>query len=178
MKQAKYAVENTGHYGLAFDLYTHFTSPIRRYPDLTVHRMLRDLFTHTMSKKRSQMWTVKLEEIAKHSSETERNSMDAERDLYKILTAKMLMEKQNIPLQGYISGITGSGLFVEIEDFFIDGFLAFEDIPNDYFYSDTARHIAVGKKTGRTFKIGQKLTIQITNIERFTGKIKLETVKK
>jgi ribonuclease R len=178
MKQAKYAVENTGHYGLAFDLYTHFTSPIRRYPDLTVHRMLRDLFTHTMSKKRSQMWTVKLEEIAKHSSETERNSMDAERDLYKILTAKMLMEKQNIPLQGYISGITGSGLFVEIEDFFIDGFLAFEDIPHDYFYSDTARHIAIGKKTGRTFKIGQKLTIQITNIERFTGKIKLETVKK
>ncbi len=178
MKQAKYAVENTGHYGLAFDLYTHFTSPIRRYPDLTVHRMLRDLFTHTMSKKRSQMWTVKLEEIAKHSSETERNSMDAERDLYKILTAKMLMEKQNIPLQGYISGITGSGLFVEIEDFFIDGFLAFEDIPHDYFYSDTARHIAIGKKTGRTFKIGQKVPIQITNIERFTGKIKLETVKK
>ncbi len=178
MKQAKYAVENTGHYGLAFDLYTHFTSPIRRYPDLTVHRMLRDLFTHTMSKKRSHMWTVKLEEIAKHSSETERNSMDAERDLYKILTAKMLMEKQNIPLQGYISGITGSGLFVEIEDFFIDGFLAFEDIPHDYFYSDTARHIAIGKKTGRTFKIGQKVPIQITNIERFTGKIKLETVKK
>ncbi len=178
MMQAKYDVANIGHYGLAFDLYTHFTSPIRRYPDLTVHRLLRDLFTHSMSKKRAQMWTSKLEDIAKHSSETERNAMDAERDLYKILTAKMLMEKQNRPLQGYISGITGSGLFVEIEDFFIDGFLAFEDIPHDYFYSDTARHIAVGKKTGRTFKIGQKIEIQITNIERFTGKIKLETVNK
>ncbi len=177
MKQAKYAVENIGHYGLAFDLYTHFTSPIRRYPDLTVHRIIRDLFTHTMSKKRAQMWTSKLENIAQHSSETERNAMDAERDLYKILTAKMLMEKQNSLLHGYISGITGSGLFVEIEDFFIDGFLAFEDIPNDYFYSDTVRHIAIGKRTGRTFKIGQKLNIQITNIERFTGNIKLAMIR-
>lgn len=178
MKQARYDVENIGHFGLAFDLYTHFTSPIRRYPDLTVHRMLRDLFTHTMNGKRAQMWSSRLEEIARHSSETERNAMDAERDLSKILIATLLTERQNTPLQGYISGITGSGLFVEIEDFFIDGFLAFDDIPNDYFYSDSARHMAIGKRTGRTFKIGQKITIRITRIDRFTGKIILEMAKK
>lgn len=178
MKQAKYSVENIGHYGLAFDLYTHFTSPIRRYPDLTVHRILKDLFGKNMSKPRVQMWSSKLEDIAKHSSDTERRAMDAERDLKKILIAKLLMERQDRPVYGYISGITGSGMFVEIEDFFIDGFLAFEDISGDYFYSDTNRHIATGKRTHRTFKIGQKINVQILNIERFTGDIKLGFVQK
>ncbi len=176
MKQAKYSTQNIGHYGLAFDLYTHFTSPIRRYPDLTVHRILKDVLGRGMSKKRVEMWASGLEDIAKHSSETERKAMDAERDLVKILTAKMLIKKQNSPMRGYISGITGSGIFAEIEDFFIDGFLAFEDIKGDYFYTDTKRFVAVGKKTGRTFKIGQKLNIKITHIERFTGDIKLELV--
>ncbi|MGB9734876.1 MAG: ribonuclease R [bacterium] len=176
MKQARYAVENTGHYGLAFDLYTHFTSPIRRYPDLTVHRIIKDKLTHTMNKQRSLMWASRLEGIAKHSSETERRAMDAERELYKMLTCKMLIDKQNIPLNGYISGITSSGLFIEIEDFFIDGFLAFEDIPGDYFYADNERHIAVGKRTKRTFKIGQQLRVQIVHINRFNGDIRLEPV--
>jgi len=178
MKQARYAVENVGHYGLSFDLYTHFTSPIRRYPDLTVHRILKDIITKAMSKKRSQLWASKLEAIASHSSETERRAMDAERELYKLLTAKMLLEKQNVPLKGYISGITSSGMFVEIEDFFIDGFLAFEDIPHDYFFSDTVRHMAIGKRTRRTFKIGQMLDVQIVHIDRFTGDIKLEMIEK
>ncbi len=178
MKQAKYAVENIGHYGLAFDLYTHFTSPIRRYPDLTVHRILKDIFGKNMSKPRVQMWSSKLEDIAKHSSDTERRAMDAERDLKKILIAKLLMERQDRTVYGYISGITGSGMFVEIEDFFVDGFLAFEDISGDYFYSDTNRHVATGKRTHRTFKIGQKINVQILNIERFTGDIKLGLVQK
>ncbi len=178
MKQAKYSSQNIGHYGLAFDLYTHFTSPIRRYPDLTVHRILKDVMSGAMSGNRAQMWASKLDDIAKHSSETERRSMDAERDLNKILISKMLMEKQDSPVYGYVSGITGSGMFVEIEDFFIDGFLLFEDIPNDYFYADTTRHIAIGKRTGRTFKIGQRINVRITDIERFTGDIKLELVLK
>ncbi|MCL4557116.1 MAG: ribonuclease R [Deltaproteobacteria bacterium] len=178
MKQAKYSVENIGHYGLAFDLYTHFTSPIRRYPDLTVHRILKDLFARNMSKKRAEMWAPKLEDIAKHSSETERKAMDAERDLNKILIAKMLADKQDSPVLGYISGITGSGMFIEIEDFFIDGFLAFEDIPGDYYYSDTNRHVAIGKRTHRTFKIGQKVNVEIASIGRFTGEIKLGLARK
>lgn len=176
MKQAKYAVENIGHYGLAFDVYTHFTSPIRRYPDLTVHRILKDKLTNTMTKQRALMWASKLDEIARHSSETERRAMDAERELYKLLTAKMLLDKKSISMSGYVSNITSSGLFVEIEDFFIDGFLAFEDISKDYFYADTNRHIAVGRKTRQTFKIGQQLRIQIASISRFTGDIRLKLV--
>lgn len=177
MKQAKYTSQNIGHYGLAFDLYTHFTSPIRRYPDLTVHRVLRDVITGAMSAGRAQMWASKIDAIAKQSSDTERRSMDAERDLNKILIANLLIEKQDVPISGFVSGITGSGLFVEIEDFFIDGFLAYDDIPNDYFYADTTRHMAIGKRTGRAFKIGQRINIRITGIQRFTGDIKLEPVK-
>ncbi len=178
MKQAKYSIENIGHYGLAFDLYTHFTSPIRRYPDLTVHRILKDLLAGSMSKGRAELWAARLRDIADHSSETERRAMDAERDLNKLLIARLLADRQDSPIAGYISGITGSGLFVEIEDFFIDGFLAFENMPGDYYYTDTARHIATGRRTHRTFKIGQKVSVEIASIERFTGDIKLTLARK
>ncbi len=173
MKQAKYSTHNIGHYGLGFDLYTHFTSPIRRYPDLTVHRIIKNKLANNKESSRELFGQALLDTIANNTSETERRAMDAERDITKLLISKALKEMQDDIFTGYISGITKSGLFVEIENYFIDGFLSFDNIKGDYFYSDIQRYTAIGKRTGRMFKIGQKIKIEIEHIERFTGNITL-----
>ncbi len=129
MKQAKYTTNNTGHYGLGFDSYAHFTSPIRRYPDLTTHRIIKEIIKSGKNKKKSSVYEeAELEKIANHSSARERLADQCERDILKIKSARFMEDKVGRIFTGYISGEVKSGFFIELKDHFVEGFCTKENI--------------------------------------------------
>ncbi len=175
MAKAVYTNENIGHYGLGFDDYTHFTSPIRRYPDLIVHRLL-DLYNNYSRKKTDKLnipgrYKNSLEETCKHCSVQEQNAVAAEREVKKILQVEFIKDKVGSEFNAIISGISRFGLFVEIDDFMIEGMVRFRDIPGDYYEYDEKNHCAVGTRKRKVYKAGARLRVRLIQANTETRKI-------
>src|SRR5437660_1040240 len=162
-KQAKYSDENIGHFGLASDSYTHFTSPIRRYPDLIVHRILKASISRKTEPAVSQ---AQLEAIATESSERERLADQAERELFD--WKKMLLIEQHFgdTFEAIIIAVWRDGLSIELIDYFIEGFIAVAEIPDDYYQLDQRQHAFVGRRTGQTFRLGDRIDVQVARVDK------------
>jgi ribonuclease R len=162
-KQAKYSPENIGHFGLASDSYTHFTSPIRRYPDLIVHRILK-----ASMQRRAQppLPTAQLEAIATESSEREREADQAERELFE--WKKMLLMEQHLgeTFDAIIVGVWRDGFAIELIDFFVEGFVPVAEIPEDYYQLDSHSHALIGRHTKKRFRIGDRIPVQVVRVDK------------
>ena len=162
MKQARYSEESLGHFALATAHYLHFTSPIRRYPDLVVHRILKELLSHgEMSEKRIQRWEKKLPEIAEHASQRERVAMEAEREIVDRKKVQFMRDKLGQEFNGYISGVLPFGIFVELEDFFIEGLVHLTRLPEDHYEYRETKHTLVGRRGNRSFRLGDRLRVRV-----------------
>jgi ribonuclease R len=163
MKQARYAVENRGHFGLAATHYTHFTSPIRRYPDLVVHRLVHAALSG------GGLPTERLEallpEIALWSSSRERLAMEAEREVVDLKKARFMADKVGDEFSGVISGVTAYGFFVQLTDVFVEGLVRAETIEDDYYVLDEARHALVGRRHRREFRLGDPTRVMVDRVD-------------
>lgn len=160
MSKAVYTTDNIGHYGLAFDYYTHFTSPIRRYPDVMTHRLLQ----HYLDKKNAPKADA-YEEKCKHSSERELLATKAERDSIKYMQVKYMQNHLNEEFEGVISGITEWGMYVEIVDNLCEGMVRIKDIPDDYYLFDEKEYAVIGQSTKKRYRLGDKVQIMVKSAD-------------
>ena len=173
MKQAKYTTENTGHFGLAASCYCHFTSPIRRYPDLQIHRIIKETLRGRMNHKRMAHYETILPEVAKHSSETERRADEAERETEKLKKAQYMAEHIGEVYEGVISGVTSYGMYVELPNT-VEGLVHVTSLTDDYYqyFEDTFE--LVGEVTNRHYKLGQKVYIRVIGVDEIVRTIDFE----
>jgi ribonuclease R len=164
MKQARYAAENLGHFGLAAACYTHFTSPIRRYPDLVVHRILKDLLTGRLKERDLQRLETTLPEIASHSSKRERVAMEAEREIIELKKMQYMMDKIGEEYDGFITGVSANGIFVELVDMFVEGMVHVSTLPQDFYRYLEKQHALVGEHNRQVFRIGDKVRVVVANV--------------
>lgn len=170
MKQAKYTVDCTGHFGLACQYYCHFTSPIRRYPDLQIHRIIKEQLRGKLNEKRIEHYHGILPEVAKHSSEMERRADEAERETDKLKKAEYMQERIGSIYEGVISSITSWGVYVELPNT-VEGMIHVSMLPGDYFYYDEEAYEMVGQATGIRYRLGQKLPVMVNAADRISGNI-------
>ncbi|GAA0352660.1 ribonuclease R [Bacillus horti] len=165
MKQAKYSAENIGHFGLAADFYTHFTSPIRRYPDLIVHRLIRKLIIEAdMSEGQQQRWSERLPEIAEHTSSRERLAVDAERETDDLKKAEYMLDKIGEEYEGVISGVTSFGLFIELPNT-IEGLVHVSYLTDDYYHYHEKQYAMIGERTGKVFRLGDSVKVKVSKVD-------------
>ena len=160
MKQARYSEEALGHYGLATAEYTHFTSPIRRYPDLIVHRLIHRYLDKKPSHQDKARIFDQLPGIADQSSKMERRAIDAERDVTAMKKAEYMLDKIGQEFEGVISSVTSFGIFVALPNT-VEGLISLKDLTGDYYEFDQAHLLLVGQRTGRIFRIGQKVKVRL-----------------
>jgi ribonuclease R len=166
LKQAKYFPENIGHFGLASQCYTHFTSPIRRYPDLVVHRLLKESLTKKkLSEKKAKQYEEMLFDIAAHSSKTERTADEAEREIVSAMKAWFMKDKVGDEYEGIVSSITSHGLKIQLKDFFVEGYLHVSSMTDDYYRFDEKNYQLTGRRRKRTFSIGQEVRVRIDRVD-------------
>jgi ribonuclease R len=166
LKQARYSTENIGHFGLASECYTHFTSPIRRYPDLVVHRILKDcLGKKGLSKEKRQYLEGVLPEIALHSSKTERIAEEAEREVVNAMRVWFMKDKVGDEFEGIVTNITSYGLKIQLKEFFVEGFLHVSSLVDDYYRFDEKNYRLVGRRTRRAFNIGKEVRVRIERVD-------------
>lgn len=170
MKQAKYSTENTGHFGLACKYYSHFTSPIRRYPDLQIHRIIKEQLRGRLNNDRIDHYHNILDEVCKQSSVTERRADEAERETEKLKKAEYMLEHLGEVYEGVVSGITQWGIYVELENT-VEGLIHVAKIPGDYYYYNESTYEMVGEATGKTYKLGMKVKVMATDADTFTKTI-------
>ncbi len=170
MKQAKYSVECTGHFGLACGYYCHFTSPIRRYPDLQIHRIIKEQLRGRLGEERISHYKSILPEVAKHSSDTERRADEAERETDKLKKVEYMEGHLGETFQGVISGITSWGIYVELPNT-VEGLVHVSKLPGDYFYYNEAAYEMVGEATGKSYKLGMPVKITVDGCDRFSKTI-------
>ncbi|MFQ6675521.1 MAG: ribonuclease R [Fidelibacterota bacterium] len=163
MTKAIYSVENMGHYGLAFDTYCHFTSPIRRYPDLVVHRMVRNYLFHPHGPSRLPKVGL-LRAIARESTELEIRAMEAERDYIKLKQLRWLNQHLGEHYEGIISGVVSSGIFVELEDALVEGFVPVDTMEDDYYSYDEKELALVGKRGRESYHLGKTVTVRVHDV--------------
>lgn len=165
MKQAKYKTECEGHFGLATKYYCHFTSPIRRYPDLQIHRIIKENLRGELEERRRTHYRGILEEVAQHSSKMERTAEEAERELEKMKKCEYAAERIGMQAEGIISGITNYGLYVELPDT-VEGMIRLSDLTDDYYFFDEENYRLVGERKHRVYQLGQKLEIVIIHVDK------------
>jgi ribonuclease R len=158
MAKAVYSPNNIGHYGLGFKFYTHFTSPIRRFADLVVHRLL---FKYKSSQKKPHYSLEELDEICEHISATERNSVEAERQSVKLKQVQFLKEKVGEEFQAVISGVASFGIFVELTEFLAEGLIKMRDLEGDFYVFDEKNYALIGRKTKKQFRLGDKVNVKL-----------------
>ena len=170
MKQAKYSVECSGHFGLACQYYCHFTSPIRRYPDLQIHRIIKEQLRGRLGEERVAHYREILPEVAKHSSETERRADEAERETDKLKKVEYMEERIGEIYEGVVSGITSWGLYVELPNT-VEGLIHISKIPGDYYYYNEGTYEMIGQATGRSYKLGMPVKVCVEGCDRFNRTI-------
>lgn len=175
MQQAKYSEDNYGHYGLAAEYYTHFTSPIRRYPDLIVHRLIRS-YAEDATEEKQAIWAEKLPDIAVHSSQMERRAVEAEREVDAMKKAEFMADHIDEEFEGIISSVVKFGIFVELPNT-IEGLIHINALKQDYFHYLESHLALVGERTGMTFKIGQKVKIRVVKADPETREIDFELIE-
>jgi len=176
MAKAKYADKNIGHYGLGFVDYTHFTSPIRRYPDLVVHRLIKKYLKKDIKLKSLKQNGKKIEEICKISTEKEQNAVYAEREYTKVLQINYLSKFIGDEFEGIISGIMTYGMFVELNDILIEGLVRFRDMEDDYYQYDENNLMVTGRRRGKVYHAGQKVLVKIINVNIEARKLDLAII--
>ncbi|TAN48736.1 MAG: RNB domain-containing ribonuclease, partial [Betaproteobacteria bacterium] len=159
LKQAVYSPRNLGHFGLAFDAYVHFTSPIRRYPDLVVHRAI----TACLAGRRYE--GVDWEALGRHCSETERRADDASRDVENWLKCQYMQEHVGGVFAGRITGVTAFGLFVTLDDYFVDGLVHISELGRDYFRFDAPRHMLLGERSGTRYRLADRMKVKLVRVD-------------
>lgn len=165
MAKAEYSPDNIGHFGLAFDYYTHFTSPIRRYPDLIVHRLLKE-YAAGMESRRLSEWKDRLSDIGRHCSNRERVATEAERDSIKVKQVEFMQNHIGETYSGIISGVTAFGLFIEITEFLIEGFVAVRNMEDDYYIYDEKRYHLMGRRRRKTYRLGDTVNVRVVRANR------------
>lgn len=161
MAKAFYSIKNIGHYGLGFKYYTHFTSPIRRYSDLVVHRLL---FSYLGKSPQSVLKYDELNRICEHISETERRAMDAERFSIKLKQVQLLSNKIGNEFDAIISGIVHFGIFVKITDILAEGLIKLRDLDDDFYIYDEKKYAIIGRKTKKTYRLADKVKVKLVNV--------------
>jgi len=162
MAKAVYSTDNIGHFGLGFKYYTHFTSPIRRFPDLIVHKLIYDYINNN---KKGRFSLEELNKFADHSSETERNSVKAERLSIKLKQMEYLRSKLGEDFSAVISGITNFGMFVQLIDTLSDGMVKLRDMDDDFYIYDEKNYALIGRHTGKKFRLGDKVKVKLIRID-------------
>ncbi len=189
LSQAVYQPENEGHFGLAYKAYTHFTSPIRRYPDLLVHRGIRSVIRsdreckHVQRAEGAQVLKKTsiypydegaMVHLGEHCSMTERRADDATRDVVDFLKCEYISDRVGEEFEGVISAVTGFGLFVELSDVYVEGLIHVSTLANDYYHFDAAKHRLVGERTRRSFRLGDKVWVRVTGVDLDERKVDFE----
>jgi ribonuclease R len=164
MQKARYAEVNLGHFGLAAPAYTHFTSPIRRYPDLVVHRLLREARRGATDERRADV-ADDLPEIARHASERERRAADAERELVQWKKVRFMADKVGDEFEGYITGVSAYGLYLELIEHFVEGMVHVSTMADDYYRFVERAHILRGEASGRVYRLGDRVKVQIIRVD-------------
>ena len=178
MQQAHYQPEKIDHFGLASTCYTHFTSPIRRYPDLIVHRMLEKAMAgdKPKSKEREEL-SAYLAEAGKQTSERERTAMDAEREMIDLKKAQFMMDKIGEEFTGFITSLANFGFFVELDAYFIEGLVKLSSLTDDDYYYYEKEYVIKGNRHGRKFRLGDNVQVRVTRINAFRSEIDFELVR-
>ena len=167
LQQARYRPDNAGHFGLSYDAYAHFTSPIRRYPDLLVHRAIKAVLGKREYKPAGASWI----ELGAHCSLTERRADDATRDVENWLKCYFMQDKVGETFEGTISGVTSFGIFVTLDGLNIDGLVHVTELGRDYFHFDAGRHAMIGEHSGRIFQLAGRVVIKVARVDLETAKI-------
>lgn len=177
MKQAKYDAQSLGHFGLAAEFYTHFTSPIRRYPDLVIHRVMREVLENggTLPEERLTQWTGRMPDIAQQSSERERVAVDAERDTNKLKKAEFMLDKVGEEFDGIISGVTGFGMFVVLDNT-VEGLVRLGEMTDDYYHFDERQMALLGERTSKVYRLGDEVRIRVGRVNMDDYNIDFEVV--
>ncbi len=175
MNQAVYSPENKGHFGLASPTYLHFTSPIRRYPDLIVHRILKGNLRRI--RKRPVYSQQELFPLGEHLSRRERTAMEAEREMLERLKIRYMEDKIGKIFHGIVSGVTSFGMFVELKEILISGVVRLVDMADDYYEFDSKRHLLIGKRTGKIYKLGQEIMLRLISINKARRHLNFEIVE-
>ena len=165
MQKAKYDRINLGHFGLAAATYTHFTSPIRRYPDLVVHRLLRELRQTRVTDDRKEELEDELPEIGLHTSEMERRANEAERELLQWKKVRFMEDKVGDVFEGYITGVAPFGLFVELVEHYVEGLVHVSTMADDYYRYSEQSHTLFGENTRKTYRLGDKVSVQVVRVD-------------
>ncbi|MFT7460070.1 MAG: ribonuclease R, partial [Planctomycetota bacterium] len=172
---AVYSEENLGHFGLAFDAYTHFTSPIRRYPDLLVHRAIR----HLIGKQKARAFLYSKNEmhaLGEHSSMTERRAEEASRDVTQRMKCEYMLDKVGESFDGTITSVTSFGLFVELDAVYVEGLVHVTALPVDYYHFDAIGHRLKGERTGKTYRLANRIRVKVVRVSVDDKKIDFELV--
>jgi len=164
MKQARYAAENLGHFGLAASCYTHFTSPIRRYPDLVVHRILKGVISGRLKLPEKERLCATLPEVAAHSSKRERVAMEAEREIVELKKMQFMQDKVGEEYDGFITGVIVHGFFVELVEMFVEGMVHVSTLPQDYYKYAEKQHALVGEHSREIYRIGDRVRVRVANV--------------
>ncbi|MGM1048917.1 MAG: ribonuclease R [Bacillota bacterium] len=177
MKQAKYDAESTGHFGLAAEYYSHFTSPIRRYPDLVIHRVIREVVENgnMLSEKRQEYLAERMPDVAQQSSERERVAVDAERDTEALKKAEYMLDKVGEEFEGIISSVTSFGMFIELENT-VEGLIRLGGLTDDYYHFDEQHMALIGERTSKVYRIGDDVKVRVANVNMDEHTIDFEMV--
>jgi ribonuclease R len=176
MQKARYAPDNLGHFGLAASSYTHFTSPIRRYPDLVVHRALRAARHVSWSAEAREDLAEDLPEIARHTSEMERRADEAERELLQWKKVKFMADKVGDEFEGYVTGVAAFGLFIELVEHFVEGLVHVSTMADDYYRLVESAHMLRGENTHKIYRLGDKVRVQVIRVNMEQRQIELGLV--
>ena len=165
MQKARYDANNVGHFGLAAPTYTHFTSPIRRYPDLVVHRLLREVRQTKVNDERKAELEEELPEVGRHTSEMERRASEAEREILQWKKVRFMADKVGDVFDGYITGVAPFGMFVELIDHYVEGLVHVTTMADDYYRYREQTHALFGENTKKTYRLGDRVRVQIVKVD-------------
>ena len=165
MQKARYDSMNVGHFGLAARTYTHFTSPIRRYPDLVVHRLLREQRLTRVTEERREELEEDLPEIGRHTSLMEQRASEAEREIVQWKKVRFMADKVGDTFDGYVTGVAAFGLFVELVEHYVEGMVHVSTMADDYYRFHEQSHMLFGENTKKRYRLGDKVTVQVVRVD-------------